>query len=114
MLRGFKELFGKKCYDIPKVSCLYEKNGTGGLYTIRNILEDYEHEKIANIESSITNKEFDIIIYGSYHRGMPYYDLVSNIYQPDKIILLCGEDGHDNKASFFKKKGHYVFVREIY
>ena len=114
MLRGFKDILKKKCYDIPKVNCLYEKNGTGGLHTIRHILEHHEHEEINNIESRIRRKEFDIIIYGSYHRGMPYYDFISKIYKPDKIILLCGEDSHVCKAPFFSKRGHYVFVRELY
>ena len=44
---------------------------------------------------------------------MPYYDLIYNIYDPNKIILLCGEDGHDWKANEFNKKGHTIFVREL-
>jgi len=112
-LRGFKELFGKKCYDIPKVSGLYEKNGTGGLYTICNILGDYEHQEQTDIETNIKNKKYDVIIYGSYHRGMPYYDLISKIYESKKIILLCGEDCHGCNAMSFAERGHIVFVREL-
>lgn len=114
-LRGFKELLGKKCYDIPHATYLYKKDGTGRLHTIRNILEDYEHEIFDNVELSIsiTNKLFDIIVYGSYYLGMPYYDLISDVYEPSKIILLCGDDYFDHKASFYEKKGHFVFTREF-
>ena len=61
----------------------------------------------------IKNKHYDIVIYGSYHRGMPYYELITEIYNPNQIILICGEDIHICNNDDFVKKGHHVFVREL-
>jgi hypothetical protein len=63
--------------------------------------------------NDIKNKKYDIVVYGSYHRGMPFYDLVSSIYKPNEIILLCGEDIHCCDYSYFVRKGHTIFVREL-
>jgi len=67
-----------------------------------------------SIYEHIKNKYYDIVIYGSYHRGMPYYDLVCEKYNPNEIILLCGEDIHCCNYNDFSNKGHHVFVRELY
>ena len=62
----------------------------------------------------IKAKKYDLIIYGSYHRGLPYYDLVSKIYAGDEIVMLCGEDIHECKAKgFILSRGHHLFVREL-
>jgi hypothetical protein len=34
-------------------------------------------------------------------------------YNPEDIILLCGEDIHDCNYKEFLDKGHWVFVREL-
>ena len=52
-------------------------------------------------------------IYGSYHRGMLAYDIVSKYYKPIEIILLCGEDIHNCDYQKWLEKGHNVFVREL-
>jgi hypothetical protein len=122
-LHGFKELFGEKCHDYPKINHIYkDKNinylnlyGKGITYT--NLLSNdlHNNDKNINILHHIRNKVFDLVIYGSYERGMPYYELISNIYNPNDIILLYGEDlAHD--ITFFDnmiKKGHHIFVREL-
>ncbi len=69
----------------------YRKVYKGITYT--NILDQSLHDN--NIINDIKNKYYDIVIYGSYHRGMSYYDLVSRIYKKNEIILLCGEDCHN-------------------
>ena len=61
------------------------------------------------IENDIKEQKYDIVIYGSFHRGMPYYDLVSSVYDPNKVILICGEDLH---TCCFSDK-HPVFIREL-
>ena len=71
--------------------------------------EDLDEKLIEDIK----NKYYDIIIYGSYHRGMPHYDLICNVYKPDQIILLCGEDLHECNYTSYVNKGHFVFVREL-
>jgi hypothetical protein len=63
------------------------------------------------VEEHITNKYYDLIIYGSFHRGMPYYPLVSQIYKPEEIILLCGEDSHSCNYSSYED--HHIFIREL-
>ncbi len=119
-LHGFKVLLGKNCHDYPKVPHLYKSNiditrlyGKGITYS--KLLENDLHEDRLNntLIEDIKNKKYDIIIYGSYHRGMPYYNLISKIYEPNKIILLCGEDIHNCNYHYFVNKGHPVFVREI-
>ena len=120
-LQGFKELLGTNCHDYPKICHVYKSNnidynalyGKGITYT--NILDQSLHDNNLdnNIINHIKNKYYDIVIYGSYHRGMPYYDLVSRIYKANQIILLCGEDCHNCDYNKWLKKGHYIFVREL-
>lgn len=119
-LHGFKSLFGLNCHDYPKVPHIYKSNinykslyGKGMTYT--NLLDTSLHNDILDdsIIHDIENKYYDIIIYGSYHRGMPYYDLISKIYESNKIILLCGEDLHKCNYNYYVEKGHHVFVREL-
>ncbi len=120
-LHGFKQLFGDKCHDFPKIPHIYKSNsidykrlyGKGITYT--NLIDQNLHND--NLDNSIVqdiiNKYYDIIIYGSYHRGIPYYDLVSQIYNPNQIILLCGEDLHNCNHNCIVNMGHTVFVREL-
>ena len=120
-LHGFKSLFGSYCHDYPKVPHIYKTNdinykalyGKGITYT--NLLDPILHNDIldSNITEDIKNKYYDIIIYGSFHRGMPYYDLISSIYKPNEIILLCGEDLHTCTYNDYLNNGHFVFVREL-
>jgi len=120
-LHGFKSIFGSDCHDYPKIPHIYKSQninysnlyGKGMTYT--NLLEQYVHDSSldTNVVNNIKNKYYDIVIYGSYHRGMPYYDLICSIYKPNEIILLCGEDLHDCNYHYFINKGHFVFVREM-
>ncbi len=120
-LHGFKELFGSNCHDYPKIPHLYKsdkinyKNLYGKGITYTNLLNENLHNDLLdnNIENNIINKYYDIIIYGSYHRGMPFYELVNKIYKPNEIILLCGEDIHYCDCYNYINNGHYVFVREL-
>jgi hypothetical protein len=120
-LHGFKYIFGKDCHDYPKVPHIYKSDNInydsfyGKGMTYSNLLEPISRNDNldATIIEDIKKKYYDIIIYGSYHRGMPYYDLISKIYKSDEIILLCGEDLHDCDYNDYLNKGHYVFVREL-
>ena len=121
-LHGFKELLGIKCHDYPKIPHIYKSNtinykqlyGKGISYT--SLLEEELHDNSLdnNIEEYINNKYFDIIIYGSYHRGMPFFDNVNKIYKPSEIILLCGEDIHSCNYDIYNNKGYNIFVRELH
>jgi len=120
-LVGFKELLGEKCHDYPKIPHIYKTDyinykqlyGKGITYT--NLIDSNLHnDKLDDtIENDIKNKKYDIIIYGSYHRGMPFYDLINQIYNPNEIILLCGEDIHCCNYNELLNRGHTVFVREL-
>ena len=120
-LHGFKQKFGNSCHDFPKIPHIYKSNkinysclyGKGITYT--NLLEETLHndDLDRSIIEDIQNKRYDIVIYGSYHRGMPLYDVISKVYSPTEIILLCGEDLHCCNYNTFLQKGHTVFVREL-
>ena len=114
-LHGLKSVLGAKCHDFPKIQHIYKGNfshlyGKGMSYT--NLLPSELHDNKADntIERDITEKKYDLVIYGSFHRGMLFYDLVNQHYSPDKIILFCGEDFHECTAKTFN---HPVFVREL-
>ena len=122
-LHGFKTIFGSDCHDYPKVPHIYKSEninfsilyGKGMSYT--NLLDPILHNEQldSSIIEDIQNKHYDIIIYGSYHRGMPHYELVCQVYKPNEIILLCGQDPCycDKSENNYVKKGHFVFVREL-
>jgi len=127
-LHGFKSIFGRNCHDYPIVPHLYklpyinqsELYGMG--YSYSCILDPKLHDNSLDdkVKENIINKYYDIVIYGSYHRGIPFYDLVSNVYDADRIILFCGEDIFDNRGlhhvcdyPHYLQKGHCVFVREL-
>ena len=120
-LHGLKSLFGSDCHDYPKVPHIYKslninyKDLYGKGITYANLLDPLLHDDTldSTIIHDIENKYYDIVIYGSYHRGMPYYDLISRIYESNKIILLCGEDLHKCDYNSYIKTGHTVFVREL-
>jgi hypothetical protein len=120
-LHGFKTIFGLRCHDYPKIPHIYKSStinystlyGRGITYTnlVNPDIRDDSLDK--TIEEDILNKKYDIIIYGSYHRGMPYYDKISMIYPASDIILLCGEDIHTCDYMRWINKGHHVFIREL-
>jgi hypothetical protein len=120
-LHGFKTIFGLMCHDYPKIPHIYKTPtinysrlyGKGITYT--NLLNpNMRDDTLDNtLEEDISKKKYDIIIYGSYHRGMPYYNIISKVYDPSDIILLCGEDIHTCDYRTWINKGHHVFVREL-
>jgi len=122
MLHGFKELFNAKCHDIPRVSHLYKNYdgnidslyGKGFTYT-RLLGSDCRDDSLdLTVEDDIRNKKYDIVVYGSLHRGMPYWDLVKDSYPKEKIILICGEDVHDTTmCKNFGMEGYSTFIREL-
>ena len=119
-LHGFKMILGQNCHDYPKIEYIYKSNidfhklyGKGISYT--NLLDNNLHndDLDSTIIDDISNKKYDIIIYGSYHRGMPFYDHVQNNYSNDRVVLMCGEDCHCCDYINFTDKVHNVFVREL-
>jgi hypothetical protein len=66
----------------------------------------------ASLEHDIARHKYDIVIYGSVHRGLPHWELVHRYYEGRDVVLICGEDLHECGA---KKLGvtHDLFVREL-
>jgi len=120
-LHGLKMLLGSKCHEYPRLEYLYtdsmrpEETLWGRGVTFGKLLDPSLHDSdLTNtIEQDISDKKYDIVIFGSYHRGMPYYDLVKKHYSPEKIILLCGEDLHNCNCHNYTGLGNHVFVREL-
>ena len=123
MLHGFKELFKTKCHDAPRVEHIYtghtidKGNLYGGGFSYSAILDPVEYRDPSNdntLIEDIRNKKYDVVVYGSLHRGLPYLELVQQTYSKDKIILLCGEDSHGCVVGEpFIRQGYNVFIREL-
>jgi hypothetical protein len=116
-LHGLKMLLGKNCFDYPKITHLYKDYvGANTLYgkgmTYSNLLDISYHEPIS--QEHILKEKYDLIIYGSAHRGMPFYRELMDLYKPEDIVLMCGEDDHYCSIKEYSKKGHKVFIRELY
>ena len=120
-LHGFKDKFGASCHDFPKIPHMYKYENIncehlyGMGFTYSKLLdESHRNDELdKSILDDIMSHKYDIIVYGSYHRGMPYYNIVNNYYKPSEIIMICGEDLHECNYAYYVKKGHCVFVREL-
>lgn len=113
-LAGLKELLGERIIDFPKIEHIY-KNYTGDIKELygkgisyTKVIDDIPVDR-DNIEERIKNKEFDLIIYGSVHRGLRYHELVKETYEPEKIVYICGEDAHTCEFTHL----HHLFLREF-
>jgi hypothetical protein len=96
---GFTELDNIEVVDSTPIIHLYKENkikistqhlwgkGFSSSYLIENDTIDR-----TDIENKIKDKYFDLVIYGAVKRCLDYYDLVSSIYPPNKIILIDGDD----------------------
>jgi len=123
ILTGLKEIFRSECHDYPKIQHLYSDYDTSdkSLYgkgfsysrlldpSLRNNLYD------RSIIDDIRKHKYELIIYGSFHRGTPFFDLVNTFYKPNEMIFICGEDTHEcHYENILKMSPDYnVFVREF-
>jgi hypothetical protein len=120
-LHGFKELFGIDCHDYPRIPHLYTDfpnpkliYGRGMTYTCLLNPNMRNPENDQTIEQDIINKKYDLIVYGSSHRGLPFIDIASNVMSKDTIVFLCGEDEHPNcQLKTLGTEGYNVFIREL-
>jgi len=114
ILIGLKQLLGDRIIDVPKIPHIYRSYpedpkllyGKGFTYT--RIIEDQPVER-DSIEARIMQREFDLVIYGSVHRGLPHHHTVLRSYFPHKIAYLCGEDKHQCKYRTYPN----LFLREL-
>ena len=122
VLAGFKYLFGTECHDFPKVRHIYnnysiqvvdELYGKG--FTYSRILDEDKRCQIYDdsLEEDIKNKKYDLVIYGSLHKGLPYWEFIKKKYDRNDIILLCGDDTHICCWNDHVHYGFTAFVREL-
>lgn len=115
MLIGLKKIGGEQIIDYPKIKHLYKSYrgniksmyGKGISYT-KILDDDNVNRNRKSIEKKIKKRAFEFIVYGSCHRGLPFYNLVRKNYPKEKIIFICGEDAH--KCRF--KNSSRLFLRE--
>lgn len=122
-LTGFKQILGAECHDYPKVPHLYTDYnpedvptkcyGKGMSYAriMDPSLHNDEYDK--TVLDDIKNHRYDLVVYGSYHRGIPLWNEVNQVYKSDEIVLFCGEDLHQCNYNIFIERGYHLFVREI-
>ena len=77
---------------------------------------DSMEEEEATLRERIARHDFDLVVFGSVHRGLPFWAEVQASYARRDIAFLDGEDDHLGgwgapSARLFDK-GHY-FMREI-
>jgi len=122
-LIGMKEILGTNCVAEIDVPFLYtdwigDANhlwGKGFSYT--RVLPP-SSRSVLNLDE-LLHGDFDLIVYGSIHRGMPYWETVKHVYRPEQIVCLCGEDigvgPHYQPCTIpiFDSMGCNCFVREL-
>lgn len=122
VLHGFKKLFGSKCVDYVRVPHMYSSYPLPIRHDVFSFGFSYafrvpaEHDIMcdrSNIAERIRRHEFDLVVFGSMHRGMPFLNEVLQHYKQDEVAFMCGEDigtctfSHDSMAGRY-----HVFVRE--
>ena len=123
LLTGFKRLLGDhRVIDYPKIDHIYKSYtedvsklyGRGFSYTKilendPNLNRDDEY-----IKKQIYLHDFDLVIFGSIHRGLPLHEQVLQYYKEEEIIYICGEDEHDigDCVCTIPMKSH-LFIREF-
>lgn len=124
-LIGFKQLLGSQCHDYPRIPHIYtdwtiNKTlwGRGMTYSQNVNPELRDNEKDDTIIEDIIAHKYDVIVFGSGHRGVPFADIVQQYYKSDEIIVLCGEDCDQNlnyatHCCSFKSLDEHVFIREL-
>jgi hypothetical protein len=113
---GLRELFGDDVVDSTQIISLYkEYEGKipsqhlwGGMTTFW-LIGDNNIDR-TNIEEKIKDRYYDLIIYGAIKRCKDYYDLVSQHYPTNKVILIDGNDETELDPLYHK---HLYFKREL-
>jgi|1_EtaG_2_1085319.scaffolds.fasta_scaffold12496_4 hypothetical protein len=116
LFHGLTELKNIEVIDSTPIIHLYKENkklipiqSLWGKGFTSTYLIDKDNVDRTNIEEKIKDKYFDLIIYGSINRCLDYYNIVSEIYPPNKIFLI---DGDDSTNTHTLSKVHPYFKRE--
>lgn len=122
-LIGMKQILGNQFMEsvpVPHIYADYPSPQTlyGKGFTYSCVLPQSAKPPPIHIDD-LRNGSFDLVVYGSLHRGMPYWEEVTKAYPPQRIVLLCGEDcdsgqaQHSCWAEDLGQKGFHVFIREL-
>jgi len=122
LLHGLKEIMGSACHDYPRVNHLYtdcttpphELYGKGMSYS--RLIDPALHEGSScdeDIINDIRNHKYDMVVYGRFRQGTPFYDIVKESYDPQDVIMITGEDQRESYFDEYLNAGHWVFVREL-
>lgn len=121
LLTGCKDRWGTACHDYPRTDYVYQSTnpldpqlyGRGISYTrlLDPALRDEELDR--TLVADIQRRTYDLVVYGSWHRGLPFWDIVSQHYAAHEVVMVCGEDLHSCNYAHLSEKGHHVFVREL-
>lgn len=131
LVHGFRDKLGSGCVDFIRPQHLYapapgtdraprDTNADAGLYghgfSYARRLRDNGGSTIdrSNIEARIRARAFDVVVYASVQRGMPYWPTVQETYASDDIVFVDGEDDHgwSNFSTQLPSQGHF-FMREM-
>jgi len=113
---GLRELYGDDVVDSTQIISLYKewepkinpRNLWGGMTSFWLI--DENNIERTNIEEKIKDRFYDYVIYGAWRRCKEYYELVSQSYPDNKVILIDGNDETDLDIAY---KKHLYFKREL-
>ena len=113
---GLREMFGDDVVDSTQIISLYKEYENkipsqhlwGGMTTFW-LIGDNNIDR-THIEEKIKDQYYDLIIYGAIKRCKDYYDLVSQHYPTNKVILIDGNDETELDLLYHK---HLYFKREL-
>ncbi len=116
LAHGLRISHGADFIDSPRIDHLYTDYGdTSTLYgrgfTLTKLLPEIPIDR-SQIPERISAKEFDLIIYGSVCRGIPFLQRVTSVYPRERILFIDGEDQSDIIPEL-SQHGLY-FKRELY
>jgi hypothetical protein len=117
IFHGGKSLFGSDFYETNRMWYMYDDlvnkdtlYGRG--FTMYGKISKNLYSSLPNtITNLISNKFFDKIIYSSIWRCAKYFDLVSEFYNKNDILIIDGEDELNKINHYYVNKGKY-FKRE--
>ena len=115
-LIGMKQILGDRCVESVHVPHIYDDYPTpetlyGKGFSYTRILPVSAKPPPVTMDE-VRSHAFDLVVYGSVHRGLPYLDEVQRAYRPSEIVFLCGEDICHTCSSGPINQFH-VFVREL-
>lgn len=115
-LHGLRSLYGADVVDYPKKEVLYKNfNGRpadelyGRLFTVWRTLDDISVDR-TEIDAKLRAGFFDLIIFGSIHRTLAFYNYYEPLLKKNSTIMLDGEDPIDTVRQTLK---FLTFKREL-